>query len=876
MNASLLARFIPEARELLQTSAGGLLKLERGPTDETAINEVFRAVHTLKGSSGLFEAAALTRLVHAAEDLLCAVRAEQLQIDSSLIDMLLDSLDQMSLWIDQLEARAELPADADGVAHRMSIALRGRLGTPVESAETMSEASMLPAPSSVTAASPATLDRMPVESRLEAFRLACAGHAIHAVRYEPDPGCFYNGTDPLQAILQVSGSIVLDIETIRPWEPLADLDPYQCNLRFSLLTTATQLEIEQAMRYELEQIEVAPVRVRDLIRIDGQPGDGPIWDDFHEGASALLAAENYAGLADAAASLRGGADPTLWRSHALAWLEAAASAAQPEPGLVAFLVATVGSRSLTPPTSTPADFDSRQALARTILIDQRLALVSAGYDEVRLASVGTIVGNVLSSLGRNAQRAAFQTALDVAREARSIAPLLTAIAAFLGDDDTEAAPAALAPTDHRAEPSVAAPVVPKPVATAQESAQTAKDSAPVPVDAEVRAAAKTLKVDQAKIDLLMNLIGELVVSKNALPFLAKRAEETYGSREMSREIKEQYAIIDRLAQEMQGAIMQVRMLPVSDIFDRFPRLVRDLARKLGKRIDLVVEGGDTAADKTIIEALGDPLLHIVRNSLDHGIEGPDERLAAAKPATARLLLKARQETDRVVIELQDDGRGIDPARIRAVAVAKGVIDQEEADRLSDQEAINLIYRPGFSTAQEISDLSGRGVGMDVVLTTVEKLGGQVSVTSRLGEGTTTSLSMPLSMAVTRIMMVEAAGSLYGVPMDMIVETVRVPRERIRTIKKAETFVLRQTVIPLIRMSRLLRLTDRPQDDAEAAVLVCQVNGRRVGLIIDNFREGMDVILKPLEGVLTGIGGYSGTALLGDGRVLLVLDLKELL
>jgi two-component system chemotaxis sensor kinase CheA len=467
---------------------------------------------------------------------------------------------------------------------------------------------------------------------------------------------------------------------------------------------------------------------------------------------------------------------------------------------------------------------------------------------------------VLLSLGRDAERGAIRAALDEARETRSVAPVLSALSAVLDGAPLQRVEAAPAPAE----------ALPQ---------GFAEDAASVPVagkEPEGRLAAKSLKVDQAKIDLLMNLIGELVVSKNALPFLAKRAEETYASREMSREIKEQYAVIDRLAQEMQGAIMQVRMLPVAEIFDRFPRLVRDLARKLGKRIDLVLEGEDTAADKTIIEALGDPLLHIVRNSLDHGIEAPEERQAAGKPATARLLLKARQEADSVVIEVQDNGRGIDPARIRAAAVAKGVVGQEEADRLSDQEAINLIYRPGFSTALEVSDLSGRGVGMDVVLTTVEKLGGQVSVSSRLGEGTTTRLALPLSMAVTRIMIVETAGSLYGVPMDMIVETVRVPRERIRMIKKAETFVLRETIIPLLRLSRLLHLPEQPRGEADAAVLVCHVNGRRVGLIIDNFREGMDVILKPLEGVLAGIGGYAGTTLLGDGRVLLVLDLRELL
>ncbi|MCJ2091944.1 chemotaxis protein CheA [Methylobacterium sp. J-072] len=877
MTNPLLARFIPEARELLQVSASGLLKLERNPTDETAINEVFRAVHTIKGSSGLFDAVALTRLVHAAEDLLGEVRSDALQIDSSLVDMLLDSLDQVGQWIDELERRSALPTDADGVAHRMAALLRQRLGAqdqddvPDDAPADAAPQGADPAPDGdVATLPPGFLARLSAPACLDAFRRACGGQAVHLVRYAPEPGCFFNGTDPLQAIQQVPGALALDIAAAEPWGPLEDLDPYQCNLHFSLLTAAPRPEIEQAMRYELDQITIAPVRPRDLVRIEGEPSDGPIWDDFREAASAFLAAGRHDDLRTAVGALRSVAGPTLWRRQALDWLEAALSAVQPDSALVAALVAAAGSGRFDPAPAAPApaapapapqpapQADPRQELARSVLASQHRALEQAGYDADRLASVGTVVGNVLLSLGRDADRTAIQAAFEAAREARSVAPVLSALSAVLDGaplQRTEAAPAlpdALPPAFEEVAP----------VAGAKEP--------------EGRIAPKSLKVDQAKIDLLMNLIGELVVSKNALPFLAKRAEETYASREMSREIKEQYAVIDRLAQEMQGAIMQVRMLPVSEIFDRFPRLVRDLARKLGKRIDLALEGEDTAADKTIIEALGDPLLHIVRNSLDHGLESPDERRAAGKSATARILLKARQEADSVVIEVQDNGRGIDPVRIRAAAIAKGVIGQEEADRLSDQEAINLIYRPGFSTAAEISDLSGRGVGMDVVLTTVEKLGGQVSVSSRLGEGTTTRLALPLSMAVTRIMIVEAAGSLYGVPMDMIVETVRVPRERIRMIKKAETFVLRETIIPLLRLSRLLHLPDQPRGEADAAVLVCHVNGRRVGLIIDNFREGMDVILKPLEGVLTGLGGYAGTTLLGDGRVLLVLDLRELL
>ena len=397
-----------------------------------------------------------------------------------------------------------------------------------------------------------------------------------------------------------------------------------------------------------------------------------------------------------------------------------------------------------------------------------------------------------------------------------------------------------------------------------------------PSTGEATQVAHVLKVDQAKVDALMNLIAELVVSKNSLPFLAKRAEDVYGSREMGREIKDQYAIIDRLAQEMQRAIMDVRMLPVSEVFERFPRLVRDLARKLNKHIELKIVGADTAADKTIIESLGDPLIHLVRNAIDHGIESPEQRVAAGKPEAAMIQLKAFQEGDQVIIEVSDDGKGIDPVAIRLKAFEKGMITEEKADALSDQEAINLIFLPGFSTMEAISDLSGRGVGTDVVRSTVEKINGMVTLSSHKGEGTLVRLSLPLSMAVARVMMVEVGDALFGVPMDGVAETVRVSRNRIRRIKRSEAFVLRDAIVPLIRLHDLLGLR-RPADDVEEeAVLVARIGGTLIGLVVDRLREGIDVVLKPLEGMLAGMRGYSGSALLGDGRVLLVLNLKELL
>jgi two-component system chemotaxis sensor kinase CheA len=416
---------------------------------------------------------------------------------------------------------------------------------------------------------------------------------------------------------------------------------------------------------------------------------------------------------------------------------------------------------------------------------------------------------------------------------------------------------------------------------------TAAVAPPAPAESEHKStrraedgsgANRTLKVDQDKIDRLMNLIGEMVVAKNGLPYLAARAETVFGVRELAREIKTQYAVINRVAEEMQDAIMQVRMLPVSFVFQRFPRLVRDLSRKLGKEVNLILEGEDTEADKNIIEALADPLIHIVRNSLDHGIELPEVRRAAGKNPAGRLLIHAAQESDRVVIDISDDGKGIDPAVIKRKAYEKGLIDEATLERISDQDAINLVFAAGFSTAEAVSDLSGRGVGMDVVRTAVERVNGTVSLESKPGNGTRLRLSLPLSMAVTNVMTIESDHQIFGVPMDMVVETVRVRRSTIHTIKNRQTTVLRGRIVPLRSLNELLA-ADTPQQanaDDEFATLVVRMQGEHIGIVVDEFREVVDIILKPMGGILGGLPGYAGSALLGDGSVLMVLNPKELL
>ena len=320
------------------------------------------------------------------------------------------------------------------------------------------------------------------------------------------------------------------------------------------------------------------------------------------------------------------------------------------------------------------------------------------------------------------------------------------------------------------------------------------------------------------------------------------------------------------------------MMPVSFVFQRFPRLVRDLSRKLSKEVQLLLEGEGTEADKNIIESLADPLIHIVRNSLDHGIETPEIRLAAGKPALGTLTIRATQEGDQVLIEIIDDGKGIDPAVIKRKAYEKGVIDEATLERLTDKEAVNLVFAAGFSTADVVSDLSGRGVGMDVVRTAVEKVNGTIVLESEVGKGTRIRISLPLSMAVTKVMIIESDKQAFGIPMEHVLETVRVPSRSIQTIKNRQAILLRGSVVPLSPLNGLLgmRAAPRANDDDELAVLVTRVGGEAIGLVVDDFHESVDVIQKPLGGVLGGLSAYSGSALMGNGSVLMVLNVKEMM
>lgn len=388
--------------------------------------------------------------------------------------------------------------------------------------------------------------------------------------------------------------------------------------------------------------------------------------------------------------------------------------------------------------------------------------------------------------------------------------------------------------------------------------------------------ARPLRIDAARIDALLFTIGELITIKNGVASLVSTAGELEGGANLKAAIATTQKNLDRVVGKLYADILQTRMTPLAQAFRRLPRMVHDLSRRLGRPTALIIEGDEIEADKTIVDELFEPLLHLVRNAMDHGIEGPKERFKCGKPATAKLSLRAAQRGERIVLSLSDDGRGIDPGAIRGLAVEKGLISVEQSTRLDDGAALDLLFEAGFSTAATVNELSGRGVGLDAVRTQITRLGGAIQLTSRLGEGTTFSLSLPVNFAMSQLLVFSVAGERYGVPMQNVVQTVRVNPSAVSPIRDHQAFVLRDRVVPLLSLTALLGLVEAALPPDELTVVVLTLEDDYVGVIVDAIAERVESITRPLSGLLTGVRGVAGTTVLGDGQILLVLDVAELI
>ena len=383
--------------------------------------------------------------------------------------------------------------------------------------------------------------------------------------------------------------------------------------------------------------------------------------------------------------------------------------------------------------------------------------------------------------------------------------------------------------------------------------------------AEVRAA-QTVRVKFEQLDKIMNLVGELVINKIALLQVT--------SDNGSREIKHIVGNIDRLTADLHDLVMQVRMVPVCQIFDRFPRLVRDLSLQKGKQIDLVMEGRDIEIDRTVLDEIGEPLIHLLRNSIDHGIETPEERQRAGKNPMGTIRLSAQRSGDNVIIEVEDDGAGVDPEKLRESAVQKGFANADEAAKMSRSELVSMIFLPGFSTSNEVTETSGRGVGMDVVKTKIAALGGTVQFETRLGRGTKTTIKVPLTLAIIKAILVKDSGQTFTIPTSQVSEIVKANKSDIKLLGRTDAIVVRGKVIPVIHLHKLLGLEGSNEEEFELLITHLGDEKTKLGLVVDSVLNQQDILVKPLSDALKGIKGVSGATILGDGQVVLVLDVGQ--
>ena len=432
----------------------------------------------------------------------------------------------------------------------------------------------------------------------------------------------------------------------------------------------------------------------------------------------------------------------------------------------------------------------------------------------------------------------------------------------------QAAPPPKQPEPKKPEPAKPAAPAPKPAAAKPEPAKAAAPAAAPAAAAGASETETTVRVDTARLDEIMNMVGELVLVRNRLVRLGLNS----GDEAMAKAVSN----LDVVTADLQTSVMKTRMQPIKKVFGRFPRLVRDLARNLKKEINLELVGEETDLDKNLVEALADPLVHLVRNAVDHGVETPEEREAAGKPRTGRVVLSAEQEGDHILLMITDDGKGMDANVLRAKAVEKGLLDKDAADRLTDLECYNLIFAPGFSTKTEISDVSGRGVGMDVVKTKISQLNGIINIYSTKGQGSKIVIKVPLTLAIMPTLMVMLGNQAFAFPLVNVNEIFHLDLSRTNVVDGQEVVIVRDKALPLFYLKRWLVRGASGDEQREGHVVILTVGSQRIGFVVDQLVGQEEVVIKPLGKMLQGTPGMSGATITGDGRIALILDVPSML
>jgi len=876
----LLESFLQEARENLSFIDQNIENLGSG--DAELVNAVFRAAHTLKGGSGIVGFSAIKDITHHAEDLLDMVRDGDVAPNDAVIESLYNAFDEVMNLVEAAEDSEDIvEADEETVKEIVEI-LCAQMGkstekeawqNPMHLIENAQEIINLPFTFLRDLDLSLVLRQEPiVEDNFLAPR-------FYALAFDVDESCMLYGNDPAYTLSLLGEKVKFIYSCMREdsakliLSGLDDEEGLTLRMQIVAFVYASYSEIEEALYNFMDELLFLPLDIVTLLGVNkGEIHSLDIMKDLSVNAKKeLLSKDTLEKTIDESLGLIG--EETLQYAQLQRFLDIL-NTNDDLSSLGSFFDGLPSGRvyedmdvveqvehavEVKEPEVKVAVSEAALAGAKMI-IDQQINQLESSDDEallkrvkVMLEKTAKLFGTSLGEVSSKDELIAFARALvntdnseALIEETAAKEPVFESATAVV-DDSTE-----ILEEDPVAELSV----------------EVAKHDIVDRVETKRNVVGKTVKIEQESVDSLMNVIGELLVAKNSLPYLADSVHDM-STDDVKRAIMEKYTFINRLSEQLQDLIMSMRMLPISYVFDRYPKLVRDITKQLDKKVRLNMEGGETKLDKNIIEMMADPMIHIMRNSLDHGIELPDERVAKGKSAEGNVSLKAYSQSDKIIIEIKDDGAGINIERVIQKVIDKGLMTAEQVDMLDDNGRAELILLAGLSTADTITEFSGRGVGMDVVRKSIEGFGGSINISTQKDVGTTIVLAIPVSLAVTSLLHVEMNSIHYGLPMDSVQETVKIDKEEIEFLHNEPFIYLRGEVIPLLFINSMLNFEEIK--NKQLSVVVLNIKGNSLAVVVNELLGQLDVVQKPLEGMLQGHPVFSGTALLGNGQIIMMMD-----
>lgn len=873
----LLEQFLSEARENLAFIEQNIEDI--GGDDPELLNSVFRAAHTLKGGSGIVGFDSVRDITHHAEDLLDMLRDGRLKFAEGMREALYDAFDEVLNLVEAAEeSEGIVNADEERVKE-IVLSLNEQMGkTPEEEAGWTVGFSVLENTSSVINMPLNTLKG--ISSQKIAFQNPqldeefCENENFYAVVFDVDDSCMLYGNDPIYA-LSLLGDKVLCVYSCMSDENAKsvlsgteDADGLLLKVQLTAFIKASFEEIEEALFNFIDELQFLPLDISTLLSVDiGETGHQI--DSLKELGKIAQDLDMAGIVEEVERSMELVGTDTLQYAQLQRFLDISSLIKDSDTTkLCAFFEnlykGEVYKAEAAVVTDSVVEDEVVEKVESEVEVSQENSVVEV--NEHTLQAIENIKKQQLQALEYVQNDDDLKRVISMMDKIRKFIPemplefntkdeIKTFLQSQLGASVIEVEQELQEEEKTQEEPEVEKEIVVQKTETKKAETQKA-------------VVGKTVKIDQESIDSLMNVAGELLVAKNSLPYLADNVVGLTNDA-IKREIMDKYIFINRLTEQLQDLIMGMRMLPISYVFDRYPKLVRDISKKLGKKVKLEMEGGDTKLDKNMIEMLADPMIHIMRNSLDHGVEMPDVREQKGKDASGNVTLKAYAQSDKIIIEIRDDGAGINVERVAGKVLEKGLMTPEQIDALSEDEMAELVLLPGLSTAEEITEFSGRGVGMDVVKRSIESFGGSINISTKANQGTLITLAIPMSLAVTSLLHIQMNDIHYGLPMDSVSETVKLERSEIEYLHNEPFVYIRGEVIPLLFIKSMLN--EEVMKKEPLSIVVLNIKNNLLAVVVNKFLGQLDVVQKPLVGIMENHPLFSGTALLGNGQIIMSID-----